>query len=113
MRQAPRSKYHAVPTVVDGVRFASKAEARRYGELKMLEKAGDIFDLQLQPEFELCAWQNGNSPVVGKYRADFSYLDVRARKSVVEDVKGMDTQLSKWKRKHMKCQYGIDVQIVK
>jgi hypothetical protein len=43
----PVSKYHAQPTVVDGIRFASKAEARRYGELMLLMKARVIWGLTL------------------------------------------------------------------
>lgn len=97
---------------MDGIRFASQKEARRYTELKMLEKAGEIFDLRLQPEYPLCAWQNGNAPIVGKYRADFSYLDVKSRKGVVEDVKGFKTPLYKWKKKHVEAQYGIEIREV-
>ena len=46
-------KYNAIPTTVDGIRFASKREARRYLELKLLQKAGHISDLELQPRFRL------------------------------------------------------------
>lgn len=108
-----RHKFGAVATVVDGVKFPSKAEARRYAELKLLEKAGRISDLELQPKFELLAGFPGAigfSQKVGKYVADFRYeTDAGV---VVEDVKGFDTPLSRWKRKHVKAQYGIDVQIV-
>ena len=41
-RRTTQSKYHAVPTTIDNIRFASKAEARRYRELRLLEKAGEI-----------------------------------------------------------------------
>lgn len=112
-----RSKYRAVPTVVDGIRFDSKREAARYQELKMLELAGVIHRLKLQPVFELHA--NGGGPV-GTYRADFEYcrceqLSARCWSTdiVVEDVKGFDTPLSRWKRKHVKAQYLVNVQIVK
>lgn len=43
-------KYHAKPTTVDGIRFASKAEARRYSELRLLEKAGEIKNLEAHAE---------------------------------------------------------------
>ena len=68
-------KYHAKPTIVDGIRFARTAEARRYGELKLLAKAGEIIGLKLQPEFSLNAWSADHSecPKVGVYRADFEY----------------------------------------
>lgn len=113
-----RSKYGAQRTTVDGITFDSKAEAKRYGELKLLEKAGEIESLEVHPRYELIAASTTGtvrgaiSPLrsVGFYEADFSYYDTERR---VEDVKGRDTPLSKWKRKHVKAQYGIDVQIVK
>lgn len=113
-------KYGAIRTEVDGIRFASKAEARRYSELKMLEKAGKIARLQLQPEFKLYAprtgihgdqivggWQN----YVGTYRADFAYdeLTPQATRRVIEDVKGFKTPMYRWKKKHVEAQYGIKI----
>jgi len=119
------SKYRAVPTVVDNIRFASKAEARRYGELLLLQKAGRIEDLTLQPSFALHAASTSGQlgqaiqatagtlkTLVGHYRGDFSYLDYK-RGRVVEDVKGMDTPISRWKRKHVAIQYGITVEIIR
>lgn len=110
-----RHKFGAVPTVVDGVRFHSKAEARRYGELKLLQKAGEIRDLTLQPRFPLHAGDLDRT-VVGDYVADFGYERLRENKAserITEDVKGMDTPLSRWKRRHVKAEYGIDIRIVK
>ncbi len=43
------TKYRAQPTIVDGIRFHSKGEARRYQELRLLERAGEITNLELQP----------------------------------------------------------------
>ena len=120
-----RQKYGAKPTTVDGIQFASKAEARRYGELKLLEKAGEIEDLELQPSFSLHAASTTGqfreavkaaagtrNTLVGHYRADFGYLDYK-RGRIVEDVKGIDTPLSKWKRKHVAAQYGVTVEIIR
>ena len=98
------SKYHAQPTIVDGIRFDSKAEARRYGELLLLQRAGHIHELELQPPFEL----HVNGIMIGRYVADFRYLD-EAGKYVVEDVKGVKTPMYRWKQKHMKAQYGIEI----
>ena len=50
-----RSKYHAKPTTVDGIRFASMKEAKRYLELKKLQGLGVIKKLKLQPKYELIA----------------------------------------------------------
>jgi dsDNA-binding SOS-regulon protein len=66
------SKYGAVRTEVDGISFASKKEARRYSELKLLERAGEIADLQLQPRFPLTV----NGVRVCTYVADFQYRDI-------------------------------------
>jgi hypothetical protein len=67
-------KFNAKPTVVDGIRFASMKEARRYQELKLLEKAGQIRDLSLQPAFDLMVvTKQLLTHKVGEYVADFSY----------------------------------------
>lgn len=103
-----RHKYGAVPTVVDNIRFASKAEAKRYGELKLLERAGKIRDLALQPKFALRA----GSVEIGHYIGDFMYLDLDTGNVVVEDCKGFETPMFKWKRKHFEAQMGIKITIV-
>jgi hypothetical protein len=100
-------KYGAKAVVIDGIRFASQAEGRRYGELKMLEKAGEISELQLQPRYGLNAGNN-RRVLVGEYRADFFYVD-RDGDPVVEDVKGFKTSLYRWKKKHFEAQYGIEI----
>ncbi len=113
---AKRSKYGAKPVVVDGIRFHSTKEANRYLDLRLLVKAGQARDLQLQPSYELQV----NGVVIGHYRADFRYewLDVHQSWGEcvwllqVEDVKGYDTPLSRWKRKHVAAQYGITVRLV-
>jgi len=81
------SKYNAVKTEVDGYVFDSKAEARRYSELKLLEKNGDLQDLTLQPVFHIQI----NGKKICKYFADFQYYDTVDRVYIVEDVKGVKT----------------------
>lgn len=117
---AKRHKYGAKATVLDGIRFASQAEARRFAELKLLEKAGEIHGLTLQPGFPLVVQSPHESlpTKIGEYRADFYYCECRRRdkcdetRGVVEDVKGMKTPLYKWKKKHVEAQYGITVREV-
>jgi hypothetical protein len=121
-----RHKYGAVRTEVDGIKFASKAEARRYCELKLLEKAGEIRRLALQPGFDLTV--HGDAFVktwlptkIGAYVADFYYeerVETPAPNSdywrrVVEDVKGFKTPLYRWKKKHVEAQYGIEIREVR
>jgi hypothetical protein len=104
-----RSKYRAKPTIVDGVRFASQAEARHYAELKLREKAGEIKNLELQPKFPLMV----SGQKVGTYIADFRYREGPKGVLRVVDVKGYDLPLGKWKRKHTEAQYGITITLVK
>ena len=108
-----RSKYNAKPQTVDGVKFASTKEATRYGELKMLEKAGSIRLLALQVPFGLNAG-NDRRINIGKYVADFTYEERTGGRwaLVVEDVKGMKTPLYRWKKKHVEAQYGISIREV-
>jgi hypothetical protein len=104
-------KYGAVATVVDNVRFSSKAEASRYQELRLLERAGLIRDLELQPVFELLAPTRGvpSRLRVGEYRADFRYRDGPDGILRIEDVKGVATALYRWKKRHCELQYGITI----
>jgi hypothetical protein len=114
-----RSKYGAIKTEVDGIVFASKAEARRYAELRLLEKAGEIRNLKLQPSFPIEVIRRWNGEVVqaGVYIADFQYDDViathrggyEAWKTVIEDVKGMKTPVYRLKKKLVEAQYGIEI----
>jgi hypothetical protein len=112
------AKYRSKPTTVDGIRFASKKEARRYSELKLLEQAGAISDLEIQPVFPIViagkpvllrssGYPNGRK---AKYLADFAYVERDER--VVEDVKGMDTPLSALKRALVEAIYGVKVVVL-
>jgi hypothetical protein len=99
-----KSKYRNVPTEVDGLRFASKAEAARYVALKTLQLAGEVRWFIRQPRFDL-----GNGIV---YVADFlvvweanerSFEPVRV---TVEDVKGVETDVFKLKKKLFNAKFG-------
>lgn len=100
------NKYHARKTVVDGITFDSRAEAARYTELKLLERAGEISSLVLQPEFELIPGytKNGRKVRAVKYRADFQYTDLAGR-TVIEDVKGVRTKEFAIKKKIFEWKY--------
>lgn len=77
------NKYRAKATEVDGIRFDSRAEAARYGILKLWQMAGIISGLELQPKFKL-------TKAAISYRADFIYTRDNGQR-VVEDVKGVET----------------------
>ncbi|MGA1047727.1 MAG: DUF1064 domain-containing protein [Minisyncoccia bacterium] len=95
------NKYKAKKTIIDGITFDSKSEAKRYQELKLLERGGQIKNLSLQPKFLL---QEGfvNIHTGGKERAieyvgDFMYSE--GSETIVEDCKGFKTSDYKIKRK--------------
>jgi Protein of unknown function (DUF1064) len=98
------TKFHNVATEVDGIRFDSKAEAHRYGELKLLVRVGYFTDLVCHPRFLLLEKAKGRRAMY--YEADFSYRD--GGRQVVEDVKGgraTQTALFKAKAKLFQARY--------
>lgn len=110
-------KYGAKKTTVEGIAFASAAEGARYGELCLLERAGAIAELQLQPSYELQPAfidQAGRRVRKIEYRADFAYIDVETSMQVAEDVKGVETAIFKLKAKLFKRTYpAIDLRIIR
>ena len=99
-KEKKRHKYGARKTEVDGIMFDSAAEAKRYKTLKLLESAGEIHDLALQPKFTLqepFEFRGVKYRGIG-YRADFKYTK-RNGQTVVEDVKGKQTTEFKLKWK--------------
>ena len=103
-----RHKYNARKTTVDNVTFASKREAERYRELKLLHDAGEITLLELQPKFELQPAfrhrQSGKMIRAINYIADFEYMD-NDYNHIVEEVKGKETEVFRIKRKLFLRQY--------
>lgn len=93
---------------VDGILFASAKEAKRYAQLKLLERGKAILDLILQPRFDLYISDNERSVCLGEYVADFEYRTA-AGERVIEDVKGVKTDLFKWKLRHFEAEYRIKV----
>lgn len=94
-------KYSNKKVEVDGIKFDSKLEAKRYKELKAMEGRGEITELTLQPVFELqpSFRHNGKTHRKITYIADFSYFLKDSDKLVVEDVKGFKTDIYKLKMK--------------
>lgn len=83
-------KYHNKKTFIDGIKFDSKLEAERYAQLKMMECAGVIRDLELHPSFELLPSfrKNGKTWRKTVYKADFRYILCDGDRIIIEDVKG-------------------------
>lgn len=111
-----RSKYRSVLTEAEGITFPSKAEALRWGELRLLERAGLIRDLQRQVAFVLAegvrlAGEAKAKPAL-RFIADFVYTDTDNGRQVVEDCKSPATAAKEAYRikKHlMKSVLGIDI----
>ena len=115
------NKYRNTKTIVDGIEFASRKEASRYRELKLLEQNGDIQDLQRQVKYILIPAQREpdivgvrggikKGKVVEKevaYIADFVYT--QGEQTIVEDTKGFRTKEYIIKRKMMLYFYGIKI----
>lgn len=95
-----RHKYNAKKTTVDGITFDSKREASRYIELKLLQQAGIISNLKLQPRYQLQPKfkdRDGNTIRAIYYQADFEYYE--DGQLIVEDTKGFETKDFKLKKK--------------
>mgnify|MGYP001565064362 CR=1 FL=1 len=103
------NKNHAVRTEVDGHKFDSGAEARRHGQLAMLQRAGMISKLTIHPEFKIKL----NDVEICKVELDFSYRDEKSGLMVIEDVKGADDSTSRLKRKLVQAAHDIKVVIVR
>jgi hypothetical protein len=109
-----RAKYGNRRVEADGYVFDSLREMRRYRELSLLLAAGEIADLEIHPVFELVAGVvlDGRRKPALRYAADFSYLDRATDLRVVEDVKGVRTDVYRIKRHLMKAMLGIEVREV-
>ena len=116
-------KYHSrkctvtLPESERQISFDSEREARRFGELRMLLRCGQIQDLRLQVNFTLqegFTTSEGNRirPIV--YKADFTYQEriPSGWRTVVEDVKGVRTKEYSMKRKMMLEKFGVDIREV-
>lgn len=104
------NKYRNQSVVLDGIRFASKREASRFLELSLLAKSGKIRDLNTQVRFKLVC----NGQHITTYVADFTYeewVDEDWR-AIVEDVKGVRTDVYKLKRKLMLAVHGVEIREV-
>lgn len=109
MKQPKKSKYGNRKTVVDGITFASKAEANFYKGLKGREMAGEVHAVEMQRPYELTV----NGALVCTYKADFVFYDQTVKRQRVVDVKGVKTRDFIIKQKLMRACHGIEVECVK
>ena len=104
-----RNKYGNKRVTLDGYKFDSIAESKRYAELKLLEKAGEIKDLEVHVIYPLMV----KGMIVGRYEADFVYTDKATGAYVTEDVKGHRTREYILKKNLMKAIHGIEIWEIK
>ena len=110
MRQSVRrSKYRSIKTTVDGITFDSKKEAKRYQELKLLQRANKIEDLRLQVPYVLIDKSKYGRQI--KYIADFVYYDKELRQEVVEDTKSEATKTPVYRLKKRLLAEKYDIEI--
>lgn len=105
-RRARKNKFNAIKTVVDGITFDSKAESRRYNQLKLLERAGHIRQIELQPRFKF----EIDGKLMFTYVADFAYFEGLSR--IVEDCKGVRTPVYRIKKKIIEQAFKIIIREV-
>ena len=92
-----------------GVVFASKKEMKRYAELRLLERAGEIRGLELQPEFRVSI----NDQHFCTYTADFAYTEKGER--IIEELKSTGTAKDaayRLRKKAAELFYGIKVKVI-
>lgn len=110
-----KNKYKNRKVIVDGIQFDSQKEAEYYCRLKLLKQAGEIKDFGLQPRYELLPAfeKNGKKYRAITYVADFVIVNNDGTTDVV-DVKGVETQVFKIKRKLFEYKYpDLTLKIVK
>ena len=109
------AKYGNKKTVIDGIKFDSIAESRRYIQLKHLEEIGEISHLRLQPRFDYFAENTltkaGKPSLLFLYKADFDYCTDDG-KYIVEDVKSKFTDklpVFNLKKKLIEDRHGVEI----
>ena len=108
------NKYNARRTEIDGITYHSAREAQICHALRLLERAGEILDLELQPKYKFVI----DGVKIGTYTADARYFDLRSRELYgwhVIDVKSEATAARedfKLKMKLMQALYGVTVELV-
>lgn len=111
-----KSKYHNAKTIIDGITFDSKKEAAYYNTLKLLKRAGEVTQIDLQPEFPYNMYctvpgiNDGNRVFAKQYKyiADFrvTYKDGRVE---IIDVKGVKTSIYRQKKKIVEAIYNVKI----
>ena len=103
-RRQVRHKFHAKPTTTNNIKFASKAEAKYYRELLLRQKAGEVLFFLRQVPMHF--------PGGTVYRVDFQEFHADGTVHFV-DVKGMETEVFKLKKREVEALYPVEIEVVK
>lgn len=101
-----RGKYKAQPVIdPEFGRFDSKREHQRFHVLRLMERCGEIRNLERSPRFDLIV----NGIKCGFYKADFAYF--KNEKRVIEDVKSEPTKtpVYRLKKRIVEALYGVEI----
>ena len=107
-----KNRFNVAPVAertMDGIVFASKKEMKRYAELKLLQRAGEVQDLTLQPEFRVSI----NDQHYCTYTADFAYTQKGER--IVEELKSTGTAKDaayRLRKKAAELFYDIKIKVI-
>jgi len=108
-------KYGAKARTVDGIRFDSTREAQRYEDLRILERAGLVADLEIHPRFPIDVFalrgELGTPIRCGVYTADFKYRETDTGAIVIEDVKSHPTRTTAYRlrKRLIEAIHGITI----
>jgi hypothetical protein len=109
-----RARFAVAPIearTLDGIVFASKKEMMRYADLKLLQRAGVICELECQPSYDVMI----NGEKLCRYTADFRYRDVQFGNYTTEEVKSSGTEKDAAYRLRMRAAelfFGIKVSVI-
>ena len=102
------SKYGNKKIEINGYKFDSLAEGKRYQDLKSLQAAKLISELCVHPRYVI----EINGVTVCSTVLDFYYWDKVQNKGVYEDVKGHFTAMSRLKHKLFEAYTGKKVSLI-
>lgn len=105
-----KRKYRNEPCIIDGIKFASKAEGAYYAKLKQREKAGEVGGVEMQRRFDI---RGARGEVICVYVADFCFWDHTADRFRVIDVKGFETKEFRLKKRLMRIINHIEIEVVR
>jgi len=106
------SKFNAAPKRChQGIMHQSTLESRRCDELHLMQTGGLIRDLKAHPQVRFSLDVNGQH--IADYLCDFKYFDIERGAEIVEDTKGIITDVARMKLKLMAAVHGVDVELIR